>query len=133
VNQGIAGGIAAVMPAVLECGLMTSLCTITVPPHIFGPSGAPDPTAAYTVLPGHQDIPCTAPPLSIGETVQPTEIKEIAEIYAKNMLHVLLGGYYPQIIADYRAIINGIEYDIVGVESDSQKQMTRLAVQVVTV
>lgn len=139
-NQGIEESIKAVMPEVLKSGLMTSLCTITVPPHVYDAGGAPDPAAPYIPLAMHQDIPCTDPPLSIGDRVQPTEMKELAEILSKNVLHVLLGGYYPAIITEYRALLAPksdptatIEYDIVGIENDSQNTQTRLAVQRVTV
>jgi hypothetical protein len=120
------------MPAVLESGLMTSLCTITVPPAIFDAGGAPDPNAPYTVLEGHEDIPCTAPPLSTGDGTSQTEQKSMTQILAKSVLHVLLGGWYPAIICDYRAVIDGNVYDITNVESDSKQKMTRMAVQAVT-
>jgi hypothetical protein len=134
-NQGIQDSIDAVMPALLASGLLTSLCTILVPPDSTtnDAGGAPDPSVPYTQLSGHVDIPCTAPPLAIGDKVQPQEKKQLAEIYAGNMLHVLLGGYFPTIRQDYRALIDGTQYDIIGTENDSQHQMTRLAVQVVTV
>jgi hypothetical protein len=135
-NQSIAVDIARVMPEVAASGLLTSLCTITVPPRAPGDidaGGAPDPAAPYTNLSGHVDIPCTAAALSSGDSVQPTEVKTLSEILAKNMLHVLLGGYYPTIIADYRAVVDGIVYDIVGVENDSQGVQTRLALELATV
>lgn len=132
-NQSIAVDIARVMPEVAASGLLTSLCTITVPPGDLDAGGAPDPAAPYTDLTGHVDIPCTAAALSSGDSVQPTEVKTLSEILAKNMLHVLLGGYYPTIIADYRAVVDGIVYDIVGVENDSQGVQTRLALELATV
>lgn len=139
-NQGIDGSIKAVMAEVLKSGLLSSLCTITVPPHVYDAGGAPDPAAPYLPLAMHQNIPCTDPPLSIGDTPAASELKDLAEIMAKNSLHVLLGGFYPAIIPDYRALIAPksnpsatVEYDIVGVESDSQNTQTRLAVQRVTI
>lgn len=143
-NQSIARDIAAVMPAVERSGLLVQLCTITEFPGAFTDSGAPDPSVPYTARAGMSNIPCIAPPISIGTNVQPTEMKELTEIYAKNVLHVLLGGFYPAIIAANRALIGDndgagnmvapiVEYDIVGIESDSQGVMTRMAVQVVTI
>ena len=130
-NLGIEGDLAAVMPAVLESGLMTSLCTITVPPHVFDAGGAPDPNAPYVPLAGHENIPCTAPPP--GASVQATELKDLAEIMSKSMRIVLLGGYFPLIISDYRAVIDGVEYDILGCEDDAHYRMTRISVQLATV
>ena len=131
-NQDIEVDLAAVMPAVLESGLLSSLCTITIPPHVFDAGGAPDPSAAYTPLAGHENIPCTAPPIQTGDSTSQTEQKSMTEILARSVLHVLLGGWYPAIIADYRAVIDGAVYDVTNVESDSQHRMTRLAVQAVT-
>ena len=42
---------------------------------------------------------------------------------------MLLEGYFPQIIKNQRAVIDGAAWDIIGVESDSQRQMTRIEVQ----
>lgn len=128
-NQGILGDVSAVVPEVAKSGLLVSLCTITVPPEVFGPSGAPIATAPYIPLSAeYTDIPCSAPPLGIGETVQPTEVKDMQEISAKQPHDVFLGGYFPLITMDCRAVVDGIEYDIVGINQDSQKQHTSLAI-----
>ena len=138
-NQGIQSDLARVMPAMVESQLFTSLCTIVVPPEVFDAGGAPDPTATwYPYLDidspaiSYEDIPCMAPPQAIGDTVQPTEVKELIEIMARRPLNVLLAGYYPAIIPDHRAVVDGVTYDILGVEHDSQYRMTRLAVQLAT-
>ncbi len=133
-NQSNTDSIAAVMPAVIASGLLISLCTITVPPAVFDAGGAPNPNAPYTDLSGHVNIPCISSPLNTGgDQVNPTEIKSLAEILAKQLRHVLLDGYYPDIIADYRATVDGVVYDILAVESDSQHTQTRLAVQIASV
>lgn len=145
-NQTIAGDIDAVMPTLLDSGLMSTLCTIIVPAGVvndtlvggvlnsqFDAGGAPDPTIPGIPLSGCQNIPCTAPPLSYGGKVLPTEVKELKQIMAKTPLHVLLGGYFPQILSHYIAVINNLNFEIMGVEHDSQQQMTRLAVQLATV
>lgn len=141
--QGIEYDIDEVVPALLESGLMSSLCTIVVSPGVFGDSGAPDPTAPYTPVEGLTLIPCTSPPLSYGKSVQPSELKSLVEIMDRDMLHVLLAGYFPAITTNHRAVIGksdgmgGIAspetYDIVGVEWDSQNRLTRLAVQLATI
>ena len=123
----------------LESQLFTSLCTIVVPPEVFDEGGAPIPTAPwYPYLDidspaiSYENIPCIAPPKNIGETVLPSEMKQLNEIMAVRPLTVLLAGYYPAIIPDHRAVVDGTVYDITGVENDSQKTMTRLAVQLAT-
>jgi hypothetical protein len=46
--------------------------------------------------------------------------------------HVLLRGYFPEISAAMRAMVDGVAYDIQAVESDSQQTMTRLRLNRVT-
>lgn len=141
--QGLDYDFDGVMEAAADSGLYTWLCTITQPPAVFGPSGAPDPTAAYVPVAGLIDLPADVSPSGIGEAVQPTEVKELAEILEKNILHVSFLGFYPTIQQDWRALMRqpdgqggylpAIEYDIVGTENSSQQRQTRLSVQVVTV
>lgn len=136
-NQGINYDLAAVMPAAIESGLFVSLCSILVPDGEFGDSGAP--SGNYVVLMvgspavSLEDIPCTAPPLMTGGKVTPTEVKELKEILSDVPLHVLLSGYCPEIASTYRAVVDGINYEIMGVEHDSQSLMTRLAVRELTI
>jgi len=65
--------------------------------------------------------------------IQATEVRALAEIMDKGLRHCLLNDYYPAITADLWALVDGVTYDILGVEHDSQKQMTRLQLQLVTV
>jgi hypothetical protein len=146
-NQGLGSAITQVMELVRSSGLLCSLCTISVPPGVFNAAGAPDPSVPYIPLAGHINIPCMAPPTMIGDMTFGTEKKEETQIEAVNTLHVLLDNCYPAIIPDYRATITArrplpgggyetigtAEWDIVNVESDSQGQMTRLAVRMATI
>ena len=140
------------MPAVRETGLLSSLCTIVVAPEAtadsdaFDAGGALKPDAEWPPLEGHEDLECTAPPMQTSENMTATEMRSMRDIEAKGLLHVLLGGYYPEIPGprtdgpQCRAMIrradeeedDAIAYDVVNVESDSQGQMTRLALQRVT-
>lgn len=124
--------IAAVMPAVLATGLLSSLCTITVSTDTFDAGGAPVASAAYVPVAGMVDIPCTAPPLMTNDRMVASEVKRLEEIRSEDSRHVLLGGYYPAITDEHRALIDGVEFDIVNTEWDSQKVMTRIAVERVT-
>ena len=143
-NQDLTGMVDAVMDTVRASGLLTSLCTILVPPDVYNDAGGADPSAAYIPLAEHILIPCTAPPLQTGDTTAPSEVKALADIQAKSSLHVLLDNYYPAIKSNYRASIapndgfgnflgDPVDYDIMNVESDSKQQMTRLAVQLVSI
>ena len=122
------------MPEAIRTGLFVSLCTIQAPSGGFGPSGAP--VGPYADVAGLVNIPCTAPPP--GETrILSTEVKELAEIMAAQLKHVLLDNYYPTLEAGVRvgwqALIDGTAYDILGAESDSNGQMTRMEVKLATI
>lgn len=43
-----------------------------------------------------------------------------------------LNGYYPLILQQHLAQVDGVTFEIMAVEPDSQKQITRLAVRVYT-
>jgi hypothetical protein len=118
-----------VMAEALATGLFVSLCTIQGPTGNLGPGGTPDGT--YADIPGLIAIPCMAAPPR-NDRILATEIKTLAEIDASALLHVLLDAWYPQIengvSVGWRAIIDGTTFDILGAESDSQGQMTRMEV-----
>ncbi len=132
-RQGLQADIEAVMPAVRASGLLSSLCTITRFSEDFDAGGAPDQSAPYIPVTGMVDIPCTAPPLMAEDRIQASEVRAVREITAEDTRHVLLDGYYPAIRDEDRAVIDGTEYEIANVEHDSQRQMTRLAVERVTI
>lgn len=133
--QGTGYDIAAVMPEAIASGLFTSLCTVQQPDNAFGPSGAP--SGAYVAVAGMVGIICIDDPTSVAR-IQSTEMKDLAEVMSLNLRHVLLGGYFPLIVSSMRAVITqadgvtAVIYDILGAEADSQAQMTRLEVRLVT-
>jgi hypothetical protein len=122
-NQGLGYEIAAVMPEALATGLFVSLATIQQPSGSFDSAGYPVGTW-ITVL---SDIPCMITPVT--ERVQAMEIKSIADTLAVSPRHVLLNALYPSIITAWRAVVDGEVLDILGVDHDSQSQMTRLEVR----
>lgn len=138
-----AAGIAGVMAEVIATGLLSSLCTITVPPTdeaSFDAGGALKPDAVWPVLAGHSNIRCTAPPMQTNDTLWATRIKMVEQDQSKNARHVLLEGYYPAllptsagVVPTLRATIDGVVYEVMNGESDSQHQMIRLAIQLVTI
>ena len=135
--------IAGVMPAAILTGCFVSLFTAQEPVPTRGPTGA----IAFNYVNVSDstliNVPCTAPPPSTNN-ITATEMRALEEITASEVHHVLLNGYYPQLDAGWRgenadghgawiALIDGFQYEISGVESDSQKQMTRLTVKLATV
>lgn len=118
------------MESVAEVDLFTSLCTIMAPPATLT-VGAP--IGPYTPVPGLINIPCLkASPSPL--RVQGTEVKSIEEQQSIQPWHVLLNDYYAALDGhtEYQAVIDGIDFDVLGVEHDSQMQMSRLSVREVT-
>ncbi len=139
--QGLSQELNAVMPAALETGLFTTtLCTVQLPSGNIGPSGAPDGT--FTDLAGVVDVQCmSAPPSSA--RIQATDVKSLQEVMNLGLRHVLLSGYFPQIVPataagaravmktfdDFGTLVDTTNYDILGAEADSQIAMTRLEIK----
>lgn len=133
-NQSLIPDIEAVMPAVIATGLLVSLFTAQAPSGVLGPTGAPD--GSYVNVAGLVNIACTAPPPSEAR-IQATETKALAEIASAELHHVLLDAWYSALDLGWRdgwrAVVDGVAYDILGVESDSQMQMTRVSIRLETV
>ena len=138
-QQTIAAAIANVMPLARATGLFASLCTFQVPSGALTDNGFPD--GSFVDVVGLVGLACqNAPSGMTGGNVQATQMKAIPEDTFSNKSHVLLAGYYPDAETAWRMggrmIVDGQIYqngDILGVESDSQSQMTRVEVTVVTV
>jgi hypothetical protein len=136
-NQSVQIDLASVMPAVRASGLQRSLCTIQTPPEsdTFGESGAMDPATPWTDLADHVDIACIASPLETSDSMAQLqgEVRTMPQIMVKLTKHVLLDDCYPLILAEYRAVVDGVAYNITKAEPDSQAKMTRLALELVTI
>jgi len=132
--------IPTVMPTAIASGLAVSFCSISAPSGAFTPGGEPvTGSGSYMPVAGLQNIPCMDAPPSVVR-VQATEQKTESEILSLQFRHVWLTGYYPQIPtndANWQAMItnaNGtLVYDLLGAESDSQLQMTRLELRIASI
>jgi hypothetical protein len=140
-NQAfIHNAILGVMPQALATGLFISLCTIQAPNGLANPDGSPQTDGngnpIFVNVAGLVNIPCTAPPIT-DNSIQATEVKALAEILSEEILHVLLNSWYPQlqggVTEGWQAVVDGTVYDLMGAESDSQEQMTRLKVRLAKV
>ena len=118
-----------------------SLFTAQEPVPTIGPTGAME--FDYTDVAGLIAIPCTAPPES-PSGITATEVRALEDITSAELHHVLLDAWYPALDAGWRgenadgkgawiALIDGNQYEITGVESDSQSTMTRVRVKLATV
>ena len=127
-------------------GLYVSTIQFKQPDGNFGPSGAP--SGDYVNVPGLVDlitgasaIGCMDSPLSPG-TISALEAKSLQEIESQGIRHVSLNSYYPQIISNWqgenenmnwRAVISGVNYEVFGVETDSQRTQTRVKLRIILV
>jgi len=132
--QGFQYEIESVMKEAVKTGRFQSLCTIQAPSGVFGPTGAPD--GNYVDVAGLVNIACMdTPPSEI--RIQSTELKDLEEILATRLKHILLDGYYYQIELGvplgWRAVIDGVAFDLLGAESDSQAQQTRMEVKLASI
>jgi hypothetical protein len=130
-NQSTHQDLTGVITAVFDAGLFSSLCSI----YQF-----PDPEAGgvnawgqidltnSTPVAGLQLIPCMFAPQPQG--APGSNEKRGSEVIEQfNVFHVLLSGYFDSIVQKQIARIDGTDYSILNVESDSQGIMTRLAVR----
>ena len=132
--SSISAMIQRVMPLVIASGLCKSLCTIQQPSGTLDTMGSPD--RVYVNVAGLVNLTCMAAPLNVG-TPSVSETKTMSEVLACNNGHVFLPSYHPEIVdgykAGWRAIIDGIAYDILGAENDSQATQTRMKVEISSV
>jgi len=130
-QQGYSYDISEVMTEANATGLFVSLFTAQMPSGNLGPSGAPD--GLFNPVSGLTNIPCTAPPVS-DSRIEATEVKDLAEILSVKLKHVLLNGYYGTLDdasnKGWNCLLDGVAYDILGVEHDSQRIMTRVSVRI---
>jgi len=119
--------------AVEDAGLFSSLCTIKRPSGTQDASGQPDRTlAGASEVSGMVDIPCMAAPEVLQRPDLTDETKLVTMTLQRQQRHVLLNGYYPEILQSDFAVIDGAGFDVLSVEHDSQHITTRLAVQIKT-
>src|ERR1700674_4674334 len=130
-GQTLAYAVGRVMTSVAYTGLQKSLCTILQRGSIGGEPktnamGQVDLAQAdYTTI--LQNIPCQIAVLRPFRPDISATVRKAEEIDTINDKAIELNGYYPQILQQHLAVVDGVTYEIFAVESDSQKQVTRLA------
>lgn len=131
--QGLQYDFDAILPAVREAGEFISVCTVQVctntPDATTGQIDLTD--TGFASIPGVVNIACKRAPQSYSRILA-TQIVNTQISEGVNFFHVLLDGYFPQIPealasnGQMRAVIDGVVHQLLGVESDSQKIMTRI-------
>lgn len=115
--------------AQIQPSLYRSRCTILS--QQAGQSDMGTPNGAYTAVDGLTDLPCAKGPMLLGKPAM-NEIRQTNYTVDNPQYHVTFPAYYPGITEQMHANVDGIEYLIIAVDPDSQKQFTRLQVETVT-
>jgi len=136
-NQQATMDVSGVMDAALATGLFVSLCTIQAPPDTVNAQGGQNlnPADFVDISTELTNIPCMQAVITVIRPDITDEVKLGRYTKERNVSHILLYGYFPQILQRYQAVIDGVPHDILAVEWSSQKttgKQTRLAVQVKT-
>ena len=85
------------------------------------------PVASWAALAGHVDLPCRIAPVGSEERRMLGQVVETAT-HA-----VALYGCFPTIAQAMQAVVDGTDYDITGVRTDSEGVLTYLGVKVVAI
>lgn len=127
--------VSGVMAQARATGLFVSRCTVQEPSETLTTAGVP--VGTYSNVTGLVDIPCMAAPPAIDKAIAGVERRGVSQIQAEGFWHVLLDRYYASLVegwrVGWRAVIDGIQYNIAAVDHDSQLQMTRISAERVTV
>jgi hypothetical protein len=139
-NQSLAYEIDAVMPAATDPELaLFEAATVTIASrtNTVSATGQPNLTT-FNAISGLVAIPCM---ISIQRVTMPNQnasMRKPQEIDTETQYHLLLNGYYPEILQQNQAQVTveatGVttNYEIMAVESDSQATQTRLAMRIWT-
>lgn len=134
--QGLAYDTAAVVPAVIASGLPISLVTMQRPTGEQTADGSPllsggDSGDGWNNVPGLINLTAMNAPES-DLRIRADQDKRMELVEGFQYRHLWIAGYYPVIQenANWRAMVDGVAYDVKGVESDSQTTQTRLKLQI---
>jgi hypothetical protein len=130
-NQSLQYEFEAVVPAVAAEGLFNSLCTIKQRSGQVSALGQLS-MQNYQPIADLTDIACRIAVQAPGNPPQGDVTRMQQQFDTRTLYHVLLDGYYPEILQQNLANVNATDYEIMAVEPDSDFQMTRLAVRVYT-
>ena len=97
------------------------------------PIGDPADSVTWSTVPGLEAVPAS---LANVPSRRGQEVRTAQSTYTSNDLFLLLYGYYPQITTRHRVTLaqptQTLTLDVIGVDADSSKTLTRLTVQIIT-
>ncbi|MCX6022998.1 MAG: head-tail adaptor protein [Chloroflexi bacterium] len=83
-------------------------------------------------LSGHVDLSCRVAPQSLGSPAR-QEVRGAEMTVTTVQLWITLRGYYPAITPDMRAVVSGVNYNILAADRDAAGVTTRLGVERVSI
>jgi len=113
----------------LSATFYPSVCTIQVATETQDAYGQPIP--AWADVPGLISLPCAVAPLNSGTPAEAERRRADGTIEVVTH-HIAIAGYHLTIIAKMRAVVSGMNYDVVAVEFDSHAITTRLRTRLVS-
>ena len=128
-NQELSYEFSEPIALAIESGALSSLTTIQQRVNLVDALGQVDATD-FINIPGLINIPSMLAVYRPATPDKAAEIRMPESIDTSNYRHNLLNGYYPAILPQNRAIVDGTIYDIFTVEHDSQHTMTRMALRI---
>ncbi len=127
-NQSLAYEYPEAIAAAIESAALVSLCTIQQRTNTVDGLGQVD-LADWVNVVGLVNLPAMLAPYRPSTPDRNATTRMPESIDTSNYRHVLLNGYYPDVLQQYQAVVDGTAYEIFAVEHDSQKTMTRLVVR----
>jgi hypothetical protein len=130
-NQSLSYEFPEPIALAIESDALSSLTTIQQRTNAVDTLGQVD-LADWTDIPGLINIQSMLAVFRPATPDKAAMMRRPEEIDTSNYRHNLLNGYYPSILQQHRAIVDGIPYEMYAVEHDSQHTMTRLALRIYT-
>jgi len=111
-----------------QSGAMISLCTFQQRTDTQDALGQVD-LQDWVDVTGLVGIPCIKSAYRPSAPDKGATMRTDSAIDTSSYRHVLLNGYYPAVLDQYQAVVDGTAFEIFAVEHDSQNTMTRLVVR----
>ncbi len=115
---------------IIHPGMLAALpnhypATCTIQGATTTQSGTGALSQSWANVTGLVSLPCRLAP------VNATEVRQATGTFAEATHTIALAGYYSAIVETQRAVVGGVNYDIVGVQHDGNSKSTRLLVRLV--
>jgi hypothetical protein len=134
IDPGLSDSIAAISaPSTCKIQRMSGPTQDAYGAPLSGATGTPGGKQTWTDLPGHGALPCRIAPEYQGSLRGTKEVRAKDFVQEWNDFQCDLFGYFPQILQKDKAVVDGSEYQITGIDFDGNKAITHLHLRTLTV